>query len=309
MIRMTKPLGRYVLAVLHYLRIEKPDAMRDFHSKEIQEWIQKWTNQQPPYNVSNRQRGHLFDPESGMAPAQMGIDAAIEKVERYVGAERGEKVTDLFDQLASLLKDLFPRNRLSGDAMKILKNTILRGDEAAEATRYLKEKYLSCAGADCGHKFNSTSEGVCLSREANGEYTLYCARCQQARVIACYQQSCNGVSPTSREFQIAWLQASQASNCGVRHKNKKPEAPFEEEDGRSASRPPLDVSPGASILGAGAPLSARRVRFGTTTVGRPPVTPRADRLRSLQDDMLSWASNPAGQAYPPPNLSPFGDDE
>lgn len=252
MIRMSKPLARYLLSVLHYLHIEAPEKEKEFNSQEPADWASRWSSRQTL--TTNRMR-RLYDTESGHFPAQMGIDASIEKLERHVDSNR-QGISDLIEALAEVLKSRFARNQLSREGIQALRNVILRDEENTEAIKLLKSNTLACI--ECGHKFISTSnEAVSLTRNKEGEYLITCSKCIYPRVWAC-KEECDGTSQIPIEFLNLWVEKSKLLTCGGKHPKKKKadeETLDEAVYGRSPSRPALPDVTAPSLGVTGQPLS------------------------------------------------------
>lgn len=234
MIRLTAPLGRYILSALRFLAFS--GEAKKFHSSSPNQLGREWANDK---KITTAQFESLWDRETGNFPPQIGLDVAIERLEEYLRSRAG--VTDMIESLAEVLKGTLGRSIISGETLKLLQNAVLRGDEFIELNKNLKSQSLHCT--QCAHPFESQSmEAACVYRDTTGT-KLLCSTCAYPRVVACSTAGCKSVAPVSREFQNNWLtaQAAPESNCGGKHRPVKEKPMLEEENGRHNRRPALDV--------------------------------------------------------------------
>jgi hypothetical protein len=210
---MTKPLARYVLAALNYLKVEAPEEMKKFDSLPIDDWAGQWVLH---CKLTEEQALLLYDGRAGEYPRQIGLKTGIERLENYVKNKRDD-LSDLISDIADVLTGDFSRNRLAGDVINDLRHVILRGDEAFGLRKRLKENILSCTG--CGHKFQSLENEACtIIRRPDNETVIKCAKCAYPRVWACSSQGCDDVGRVDSIFQTAWLKQVEISSCGGKHK-------------------------------------------------------------------------------------------
>lgn len=299
MIRLTAPLGRYILTALRFLALS-PEA-KTFHSSEPSIHSLRWHADK---KISNAQYESLSDRESGQFPPQIGLDVAIERLEEYLRSRNG--ATDVIESLAEVLKGTLGRSIISGETLKMLQSAILRGDEFIELNKNLKSGVLHCN--QCAHPFESQAmEAALIYRDTTGTKIL-CSTCAYPRVVACNSQGCKSVVAVSREFQTNWVAAVQSSdsNCGGKHRPAKEKPLLEEENGRYARRPPLEVAEAPNV--AAPPPNINPFRVAATRRGAQNVAFGA----AAGENLARWAQmpnegHPRGRGLNPPVAPPIAE--